>query len=49
MKNEGSKQAGVGKKVFSGIMLLTLVFTILAIFFFLVTWGLMELSVLMKH
>lgn len=38
----------VNKKVFSGVLMLTGIFIVLAIFFFLATWGLMELSVYFK-
>jgi hypothetical protein len=41
-------ERGVNKQVFSGVMWLSLVFLILAVFICLLTWGLLELSVIFK-
>lgn len=48
VQKEGTKERGINKQIFSGVMWLSLVFLILAVFVCLLTWGLLELSVLFK-
>lgn len=43
-----AKERGINRQIFSGVMWLSLVFLILAVFVCLLTWGLLELSVLFK-
>lgn len=43
-----TKERGINRQIFSGVMWLSLVFLILAVFVCLLTWGLLELSVLFK-
>lgn len=42
------RKGGVNRKILSGVMWMSLIFLILAVFICLLTWGLLELSVLFK-
>jgi hypothetical protein len=42
------RNTGINKKILAGVLWMSLIFLILAVFICLLTWGLLELSVLFK-